>query len=486
MCARLLVADDSLITARLTEAILRRAGHETLLARDGVEALTTVYDKWPDLIVLDITMPLMNGYQVCRLLKSDERTRDIPIVMLTAREQAGDRYWGQVTGADAYVTKSQDHRDLVGTIERLLPARPTRPTNESAPTTSTPMESVIAALSRVNDLLDRKLYETTVLNEINRLASQCNGLRETVVAVAERLRRVTQFSALGILLAGQEAEDLFIVGTLEDEQARHVAQVTRDAYTQRAQEADGQPLQGMLQVHNYSRPGTARISRNIPIDLMKGGRLQGIWVYFGAGELPTAHEDQAALTMLTQQAALVVDNARLNAQIHHMAITDGLTGASNHRHLQQQLEHEFERARRYAHPLSFLMLDIDHFKTINDRYGHPAGDIALRSLVQMLREQLRAHDLLGRYGGEEFGIALPETPLEAAMSVGERLRRTAEAMVVPTDRQPLRFTISVGITGIPSLTADSYADLIRQADDALYRAKQGGRNRVCIAQGSIT
>ena len=176
-------------------------------------------------------------------------------------------------------------------------------------------------------------------------------------------------------------------------------------------------------------------------------------------------------------AALTLIHGQREA-MRRLATTDALTGIANRRHLMSAGESEFARARRYAHPFALMMLDIDHFKTINDTWGHPTGDRVLVALAEALREALRTQDLVGRFGGEEFLLILPATDLTGAWALAERIRRHIdEGVSVPTERgDPIRFNISIGVAALGE--EDDFAQLLARTDRALYAAKAGGRNRV--------
>jgi diguanylate cyclase (GGDEF)-like protein len=197
-----------------------------------------------------------------------------------------------------------------------------------------------------------------------------------------------------------------------------------------------------------------------------------------------AHEIEA-LDRLAHHARLAVANARLHARVSEMAITDPLTGLANHGEMQRRLAFEAGRIQRYAtlrargHRMSLVMLDIDNFKSFNDRYGHQAGDEVLKGVAAALHQAVRGFDVIARYGGEEFAVILPETSIEAAREVGERIRRTIAAFPFAPQEgsRPVRVTVSVGVATAPE-NGQAPPALIKKADAALYRAKEAGRNRV--------
>ncbi len=177
----------------------------------------------------------------------------------------------------------------------------------------------------------------------------------------------------------------------------------------------------------------------------------------------------------------ITERKNLELELERQAHIDYLTGINNRRHFMELANHELNRNKRHHHELSLLMFDVDHFKAINDRYGHMVGDVVLQQLVKSCREHLRGEDIFGRIGGEEFAILLPETSLVAAADVAERLRIiTANNILEPDSGLLISLTISIGVAAAGSMT-DDIDLLLMQADRALYDAKNTGRNRVCVA-----
>src|SRR5690242_9498482 len=174
------------------------------------------------------------------------------------------------------------------------------------------------------------------------------------------------------------------------------------------------------------------------------------------------------------------------AQLERLSITDGLTGLYNHRHFEERLAEEFRRSQRYSDPVSLIMLDLDHFKDVNDKYGHPFGDRVLRETADLIRSSIRDPDICARYGGEEFAIILPKTHLQGALAVSERIFRSLRAKTympeVDGKAAPLRVTASVGVAFYPSKEVTSPELLVKLADEALYRAKREGRDTICLYQ----
>jgi diguanylate cyclase (GGDEF)-like protein len=229
--------------------------------------------------------------------------------------------------------------------------------------------------------------------------------------------------------------------------------------------------------------------REIPVILLTGKtdvdtKIRGLEL--GASDYVTKPFDEgellARIKVQLKIKALQDELRRSNEQLRTLSSTDPLTGLYNRRYLMRALATEFERSDRYGTSLSFTMIDIDHFKRLNDTFGHQAGDDVLREMGALIRREIRAPDVPGRYGGEEFCIVLPETTVEGAREFAQRFRLTVESTAFPAQGQELRLTVSVGVSFCPDPELSNEEDLIRRADEALYQAKTEGRNRVVVRE----
>ena len=482
---RVLVAEDSPTQRQIIMSVLNREGYEVVLACDGIEAVTQAFSETPDLIVLDIEMPKMNGYQVCRLLKDDRRTAHIPVVMLTSRSQETDKFWGLKTGADRYVTKDFKLTGLASSIEELL-SRQDVAAPEGRPSIAGAggiKQDDTDVLSRVNELLDRKLYEATIINEISKLNTLSEDCAVTVSSVLTVISKVTDCYVASVLLVSERelimhiqnpiGSDYFELSRAQAFNAGLEFLHPGTALNQVRVITDADPL---FLEGEHSECDAIRSS--LSLTLKARGETIAVLTLNSPKQDAFNEDIRQVLDIVEYPASVVVDNARLHEGTKRLAITDGLTRLYNHRHFYELLEQEFQRTKRFKTHLSMVMIDIDFFKQINDTYGHQVGDDILMEMSVVIRKQVRDVDILARYGGEEFAVLLPQTALEQAKAVAERIREAVEANEFKIPDGKIRMTISLGISSFPECAIDNQTELVQMADAAMYEAKKAGKNRV--------
>jgi two-component system cell cycle response regulator len=476
---RVLVADDSPLVLRMIEMMLAGAGYSVLTARDGLEAIEkAVAADGVDLVILDVMMPRMNGYQACRLLKTEPSTKHVPVVILTSKDQAGDRFWGLETGADYYITKDSEPPRILELVKNILAGEAARARPRPAEARTTDVD----ILSRVNELLDRKLYEATILSEIGRVARSLVQFDETFTSVMSLVARVVEFTVGAMAFVEEDDLDVELLPH------RRAAPAVVDEAKARVLEAvvaarGGAPL-ARVRARLFAPPGSGHSAEETTLGsfaafpVETNGRLAGMLIVAGRPVGKMTPETRAFLGQVANQAHIVLENSRLFERVRNLAIRDSLTDLFNHRHITDLVHHEFDRVGRYQDSFSVLMIDVDHFKRINDAHGHPAGDAVLREMGQVLRETLRTVDSVGRYGGEEFVAVLPHTGVDEARLTAERVRQAVQERGFHAGEHEVRMTVSVGMATCPAPTIDSADALVRAADKALYRAKEMGRNQV--------
>ena len=475
MSHRVLVVDDSEVTRAILARTLRGAGFEVIEARDGAEGAMAALREQPAVVVTDLEMPTMDGFPLLRLLKADPASSHIPVLIVTSHGEAASRYWGLRTGADAYLTKDHRPGELVETIHRLV-----REAEKYAPAVlAEPLDlqamGPVEVLARVARHLDASLLQATVTNTLLEYGMAANDFHEAARGALETLSQVVDAQFLAVAVSEVDAGLIQIL--LLDPVRETDLEVLNDLLVRALHLPPGGPVEVRVSGERGSTPLDLDKAVWMPLSVRNA---TGVLAFLPRDPHEFADAARSLVEGLTGHLALVLDNARLAQRLHELSTIDGLTRQLNHRVIYGRLTEELERARRYKYPLSVVLCDFDHFKEINDTYGHLAGDAVLREGAAVLRKCLRGTDLLGRYGGEEFLAVLPQVELGAACQAAERLRQGLEKHSVSLPGGGiLRITASFGVADRDEISGSPSSDLlVSLADRRLYEAKAAGRNRV--------
>lgn len=449
MSARILVVDDVDVNVKLLEAKLASEYFNVLAANDGESALRIAQEERPDLILLDVMMPRMDGFEVCRRLKAESRTADIPVVMVTALTETADRVRGLEAGADDFLSKPVNDIALFARVRSLVRLR--RMMEE--------WRHREEVYDQFNALFDKEAATEDhgpariVIWEENSFAAA--RIAELLAPVASEVVRPT--SAEDLIHGCDSSVELVILSLAGKLDAlRLVSQL-------RAQEQSR--LVPILLIADPSE--LPRLAKGLDL---------GATDYLVR---PLDRNELIARTRTSVRRKRVQDRLQENYQKSlSLALTDSLTGLYNRRYLSAHLESLLLHVADGAKGPGLLMFDIDFFKRVNDNYGHAAGDAVLREVADRVSRNVRTFDLVARYGGEEFVVVLPETPLQIAVVVAERLRAViSEKPIVVGDGAAISVSISVGVA-VTRDAGETAAALMRRADEALYTAKAHGRNCV--------
>ena len=454
MTARVLVVDDILSNVKLLEAKLTAEYFEVVTAFNGLEALARIEEHEPDIVLLDVMMPGMDGFEVARRIKSNPKTAHVPVVMVTALDQPSDRVAGLDAGADDFLTKPVDDAALFARVRSLV------------------------RLKLMTDEL--RMRETTgqsmgLLDPAQTLIDASPSGR--ILIVEDRPESVAWFRS-----ALQEKNEISAVDSFEEA----VVRVRGGDYDLIVVSLG---LRGFDGLRLCSQLRSLPEGRNVPIlVLVSDGDRRKLTqaLEMGVNDYLTRPIDKNELIarVRTQlRKKLYADRLRHNVQLSlEMAITDQLTGLHNRRYMSRHLDTLVNGAQKSGKPLAFLIMDIDHFKSVNDTHGHDIGDEVLREFANRISANVRGIDLACRYGGEEFVVVMPDTDMDFATQVAERLRKSVETNAFEVSRAPgkLHITISIGIASSLG-DGDSAEALLHRADQALYRAKREGRNRIVLA-----
>ncbi len=424
--AAILIVDDAPASLGLLQDMLRGQGYRTFVAISGERALDLAQRVQPDLILLDVMLPGLDGLETCRRLKANAATADIPVIFVSACSDTDDIVAGFDQGAADYIAKPLRLPEVCARVRAQLNFR-------SASRLDTQQARQLRMIVEGIDEGLMLLGQDGRIQYANPASERCLGYSETELAGRP----------LSALLAEPAANDYATYFDDRDEAALERCRGTREVLLQQAD--------GSLRAMDLSLS-------------------------------PMASGEQLYVALLHD----ITHHKQSETALQRAAMADPLTGIANRRQFDACLEREWQRAIRTARPLSLLVLDVDHFKLYNDVLGHAAGDQCLQAVASTLQAHaLRATDLAARYGGEEFVLLLPDTPYAGAAKLAEAIRADVERLRVPNPRSTTSdfVTVSVGAaTSVPT-QFDDIGLLFLAADRAMYDAKAAGRNRVQSVEG---
>jgi two-component system cell cycle response regulator len=454
MTARVLVVDDILANVRLLEAKLTAEYFEVHTAMNGVDALESVQRVKPDIVLLDVMMPGMDGIEVCRRIKSNSQTHHIPVVMVTALDQPDDRVRGLEAGADDFLTKPVSDLALFCRVKSLVRLKMLTDELRSRAAAGESM-GLIKVVEQ--DVLGHEPGKILLIDNRNNLLTRIKG----TIGKRHEIKSLDD-PQLALFEATENGYELIIVNLDFDN-------------------FDGLRLCSQLR----SLERTRQVPILIIVDPDDHERLlraldMGVNDYLLR---PVDKQELMARVNTQIKRWRYTEQLRSNVkQSIEMAVTDALTGLYNRRFMEKQLSALTLNAANRGKPLSLLVVDVDYFKSINDNHGHDVGDRVLQELAARLREGLRNLDLPCRTGGEEFIVVLPDTDKAVALRVGERVRKLigAKPFNAGAKSGPLTITVSIGVASFEA-AEDTMESLVKRGDEALYQAKREGRNRVIPA-----
>ena len=454
MTARVLVVDDILANVRLLEAKLTAEYFEVITAMNGLDALEAVARSKPDLILLDVMMPGIDGIEVCKRIKSNPATQHIPVVMVTALDQPEDRVRGLNAGADDFLTKPVNDISLFCRIKSLVRLKmltdELRIRAETGDNIHSMLRNEVLATAEQGRILLVDTRETSV----ERIKSALSGYHlitsvdDPHLAVETAANVAVPFELIVISLEQIKFDGLRLCSQLRSFEA------TRQT-----------PILILVEPDDQTRLLRA-LDMGVNDYLLRPVDRQ---------ELLARVNTQIKRWRYTEQL-----RSSVKASIE-LAVTDSLTGLYNRRYLETHLTSLIEHFINRGKSLAVLAVDVDFFKPINDTYGHDAGDKVLQELAVRIRENTRTIDLCCRTGGEEFVLVLPSTNVAAAHVIAERLRKSIASKLFTVGQTPaIPVTVSIGVAALNNVE-DTLDKLLKRADSALYAAKREGRNRVVQA-----
>jgi two-component system, cell cycle response regulator len=453
--ARVLVVDDLAPNIKLLEIRLTAEYFDVRTATNGPDAIAICERGDCDLVLLDVMMPGMDGFEVCRRLKASPATAHLPVVMVTALDQPADRLKGLEAGADDFLTKPVNEVALLARVKSLVRLK-----------TLTDELRSRAAASRDIGIADP-----------DAAAQDDNGLGGRILLVDDR---PTSYERLAASLSQLHHVDV------EPDPHQALMRAPEGGYDLVMVSLG---LAGFDGLRLCSQLRTLERTRKVPLlaiaDMDDEARvLRGLEI--GVNDYLTRPVDRnemlARVRTQVRRRRYIDSLGQALTRSVEAAITDTLTGLHNRRYMESHLAHMINASAAQATPLALMILDIDHFKGVNDTWGHDAGDDVLKEFAGRVRRSIRGADIACRAGGEEFVILMPDTDPHVAALVAERIRQKVERAPFPIHggKRSLAVTVSIGVASFRGGQTTAEA-LLKRADEALYRAKRDGRNRVVAA-----
>ncbi len=451
MTAQILVVDDVLANIKLLEAKLASEYYDVIIAKDGFEAIQQAKTNKPDLILLDVMMPGMDGFEACRKIKEDVNLAHIPVVMVTALSEKSDRLKGLEAGADDFLTKPINDMALFARVRSLIRIK------------------VLLDELRLRDKTGIQMGIKPVEANTNVDGARIMLLDDDDVQGKQIVSKLSEIYQVEWVKDPEELLPKAIAGSFD---AVLISTLLTDI--------DGLRLASQLKSHEETR--------NVPLLVFVDEDDQQIMfkaLEMGINDYLTVPIDKNEMTArLRTQIRRKKYQEALKSQYQQsisMAVTDGLTGLYNRHYLNIHLDNMVKQALQNNKNLALMIMDMDHFKSVNDTYGHDAGDLVLKQLAEAIVPAARSTDLVARFGGEEFIILMPETDPQSALGAASRMREIVESTAFKlADGQTINRTVSIGIASLHP-DGDSAEALLKRADEALYSAKHSGRNTVKVS-----
>jgi two-component system cell cycle response regulator len=460
MTARILVVDDNPINRRLLQAKLTGEYYDVLTAASGREALAAVAERAPDLVLLDVVMPDLSGYSVCRQIKADGQCSHIPVVMVTALDSPQDMVEGLECGADDFLTKPVDDLALFARVRSLV--RLKRVLDEWR----------LREGSELGEAGYDALADEPVAGAKVFVMTSSNSVRRTLQQVAATLGHHLEFSSLAT------SPDKVLADGGYDLILADLGSTQYDALRLCSQARSNEATRHIPFVLIGDRDCRERLFKGLDL-----GATEYLFRPLNRNEVTARLTTQVRRHRL-QQRIVQRHQASIDQAMH-----DALTGLYNRHYLERHLPRLHARALESGRPLAVIVCDLEHFKRVNDTHGHAAGDAVLRQVGKRLSAVVRTPDFVARFGGEEFIALLSDTSLDDAIAVAERMRASIAGQSIPissADQTTLAIQTSATFGVSTICWGESGPEAaIRRADAALYRAKELGRNRVGAIGGGV-
>jgi len=483
---RILIADADPAAVQTVSWVLREQGYDVHSAADSETLFERLATVEPELLLLD-GLTDGAGLDLLERIKGEPRWRDLPVLVVAEQPPEDAAVWTFGMGASDFLRKPFRVRELLARVEAQLRVRRMLVEAREA------LRSAEAELQRVRTEADTRRRLVDIVHEVTGELEP----PEIYQLLARRVGRALDLTHASVVLARSDAPYGRVVATYDNSALRNDTldlqryPEVRAALEERrmilVEDVATSTIFGGLHDRWESEESVVAVRSVIALPFEVTPELTGVLFLRRGHERPPLDREDAAFAESVMQAAIAaIQRAQLleetraeNSRLEALAQTDGLTQLLNRRALIDRLTAELDRAQRYGSVLGLLMVDLDHFKEVNDTFGHLFGDEVLRTVARVLADAARSSDVAARYGGEEFVLVLPETGLQGSQILAERVRdEIARLRFQAPDGSTFTMTASIGLASYPSQGVSDVESLFARADEALYRAKADGRNRV--------
>lgn len=446
MTSNILIIDDESGALKLLKDILNIEDYLVRPFNNGQLALRSIEAELPELIMLDMRMPILDGLEICRLLKINDRTKDIPIIFISAATDMEDKVKAFQAGGADYITKPFQKEEVLARVKVHVS-----------------LYRSMQEIKRIDEALRKSEYRLKLAQAISHVGHWEWDVNTGQMELSEEVNRIFGFESPHKMIA---YDDFLQIVHPNDKE--YVTKQLHKVVNECDFECEYRIILPDGNVRVVQSKGKCfQSSQNEPVKI------------FATTQQSNSTDEFIQQTKLLGVVQDITERKELEWQLEQQASIDDLTGCNNRRRFMELAEQEFIRIHRYCNEMSVLMLDLDHFKQVNDTYGHDAGDLTLKKLVEICQRILRNVDVIGRLGGEEFAIMLPETSIEYGFEVAERLcKAVAAEEILLENNLSFHFTTSIGVATVKK-NDSNINDTIKRADQALYKAKHAGRNQVC-------
>ncbi|MGI0483232.1 diguanylate cyclase [Geminocystis sp. CENA526] len=448
----ILIVDDQPANLRVLSKMLEGKNYKVKKAPDGESAIIAAQSNPPDLILLDILMPDMDGYTVCQQLKSNPKTKHIPVIFISALSDVFDKIKAFEVGGIDYITKPFQEEEVIARITSQLTIQTQRKLLEKE------QELIKKEQENLKQEIRQRKEAEAILYQSRALISSILNASLDGIAALEAVRDTQS-------------------GEIKDFRCIVVNPVTAQIFNSQPEDLTGKLVfkKFINKIQPNLFPAFIKVvesGKSLEQDIRYNHKTGQKWFHFIAVKLG----DGFSVTVRD-----ITVRKKLELKLSKLATVDGLTGVYNRHFFDKTLTQEWQRCGREKQPLSLILCDVDYFKPYNDFYGHQPGDKCLIKVAKTIDNFLkRSSDFLARYGGEEFAIILPNTPLEKAVILAEKLRQEIEKLKILHKKSQVSkyITLSLGVASVIPSGDSSIESLIKMADNALYHAKESGRNQV--------